>query len=676
MKNTDVSILRQQGDAAHHEIIQMLVESNDGLVAYYDCQGRLVDCILDDNPNYLRSLLPLHLSPEWAQDINDLPCSVNIDAMEGHRCILASTADSDKPYALFVLSEFKSILKIVHDLPVGVIYLNKHWDAIFINAKCAELIGSDIDSMLGRKWTNHLPAELDKVFHQHVKDPIHCRKPLRKQIEFVSPLGKAYTYLVQLVAYFDYRNDFISASITVNDVTKESHAVMKLKYTAEHDQLTDLYNRSAFIDAAEAIDAKGFDNALFLFIDLDKFKEINDTLGHHFGDRVLEVVARRIKTNIREDDLCARFGGDEFVICMPDISSEEVLKQIATKISKTLNCSATIEGREVCISASVGVVWTPTIVFDEEISRTEKVQVLIDAADQGMYEAKKGFLNSENYKLYDIDLRRQRLQLQQQRDELCEALENDGLMCHFQPVFDKEGNIASLEALARFKKRLQNFDGIEDVIIFAKRLGIEGAFFKIALIEAIEGFSLLRCYSPSLMLNLNVDVSQLETPMFVREIRELCTLNSVPFSQVRIEITEIMLERNSSRLDAHIKQLIKLGFSISMDDFGTGYSSFKRLLNYEFHELKIDRYFVDSLVKSRKFEKMFNAMVAVGNSFNLQVLAEGIETEEQYNKCRELGVELFQGYFLSKPMSIEQLKASTLFYSSSMSSMIKSINNE
>lgn len=672
MDNTDINAVLQLGKVPQMGLMKMLVESNDGFVAYYDSQGHLVDCVLDEKLNYLKSSLPQCLDPGWLVDVDALPRSVSIDSMEGNTCILSPHSDEATPYILFILSEFKSLIKIIHDLPVGVIYINKHWDAVFVNAKCAELIKSDIESMLGRQWTRYLPPELEREFHQHVSDPRVCREPLRKQIEYISPLGKSYTFLVQLVAYFDHRNEFISASITVNDITKESHAVMKLQYTAEHDQLTDLYNRAAFIAKAEALEATEFNNALFLFIDLDRFKEINDTLGHKFGDRVLKIVARRINSTIRDDDLCARFGGDEFVICMPNISCDDVVKQIATKISNALNCSATIEGKDVYVRASVGVVWTPTIVFDEGTPRNDKVQALIDAADQGMYEAKRGYLNNESFKIYDINLRQQRLLVQNQKDELCQAIDNEGLACHFQPIFNKAGYIESLEALARFNEPLQYFNGIEDVIVFAKRLGIEGAFFKSALTKAIEGFSRLRCYNPSLMLNLNVDVSQLETPMFVAEIKALCSNNSIPFTQVRIEITEVMLERNSSRLDAHIKQLIQLGFSISMDDFGTGYSSFKRLLNYEFHELKIDRYFVDSLVKSKKFEKMFKAMVAVGKSFNLQILAEGIETEEQYEKCRELGVELFQGYFLAKPMSIADLEKSTLFYRTATSIMIKS----
>ena len=671
MIKADVNAILQLGNVPNMELMEMLVASNDGFVAYYDKEGKLADCPLEGHLGYIKASLPPSLDPSWLHDIEALPRSVNVDSMEGNTCILALNADEAAPYALFILSEFKSLIKIIHDLPVGVIYLNKYWDAVFINAKCAELVNSDIESMLGRQWIHYLPPELDREFHQHIKDVRTYREPLRKQIEYITPLGRSYTFLVQLVAYFDHRSEFISAAITVNDITKESHAVMRLQYTAEHDQLTDLYNRSAFIAKAEALETKDFNKALFLFIDLDRFKEINDTLGHKFGDRVLEIVARRISSTIRDDDLSARFGGDEFVILMPNISSNEVVTQIATKVANSLNCSATIEGTDVYIRASVGVVWTPTIVFDEETSRAEKVQALIDAADQGMYEAKKGYMTHENFKIYDINLRQQRLLLQNQKDELCHALDNDALTCHFQPIFNRAGCVESLEALARFNTPLQYFDGIEEVIVFAKRLGIESTFFKSALQQAIEGFSRLLWYNPSLMLNLNVDVSQLETPMFVSEIKTLCFSHKIPFTQVRIEITEIMLERSSSRLDAHIKQLIRLGFSISMDDFGTGYSSFKRLLNYDFNELKIDRYFINSLLKSNKFEKMFNAMVAVGKSFNLKILAEGIETEQQYKKCRELGVELFQGYFLSKPMSIAHLEKSTLL-NSGEPSLIKS----
>lgn len=655
MNHQELSPTQQCTEDTQDALTTLLIENNVAVFAYYDADKNLVSC---EGSSHLKSiclLVPKRLGEIKDVFYDELPHRVSLERLVGHMCILTKQADAEKPFMLCIISEVNSLSKIMHDLPVGVLYLDKHLNAVFVNAKCADLMKTDIEHLMGRQWTSFIPDDAIKQCHLHISDKGRCRTPFKYQIKFVSPLGKKYVYQLHFIAYFDYRDNFISAALTLNDVTFESQVTSQLKYRADHDELTELLNRKAFIERAEGLSEKSLHYALFVFIDLDKFKEINDNHGHSYGDQVLRLVARNILETTSDTDLVARLGGDEFAICMPNITSELAVRQAAKRIVESINVVMRVNAKKLQISASIGLAWTPAIEFENGQSISQKVHSLIAASDQGMYEVKWGYTKADKFKIYDDSLRNRRLLVKNRKDELCDALQEKHLCCHFQPIYTSCGHVSSVEALARFQPPLKYFNSVDEIINFSKELGVGETFFREALQSAVVGFARLLHYSPGILLNLNVDVSQLESPVFVETISDLCNYNSVPFKNVRIEITENVLEQSTSIIKLHLKNLISRGFTISMDDFGIGYSSFKRLLDYDFHELKIDRFFVDNLSRDEKFEKMFKAIVAVGQSFNLEILAEGIETLQQYNHCKEMGAELFQGYFLSKPLPINDL---------------------
>ena len=402
---------------------ELVVTLNDGFTVYYDRNKQLCSDRKSFDHFSFSQYLPDSLNDIKLTDTELSAQVVSIDKIVGYHCVLSATGDLNKPWALSVFSDHTNITKVAHDLPVGVINVDKYWDAVFVNARCADMMKSSLDELYGRGWIAHLPETLAKEFQEHVKDKKQRRELYRTRIEFTSPLGAVSVFAVQLAAYFDSQDTFVNATITLTDITKEFKAESQLQYMAEHDQLTELLNRAAFIRKVEQLDNDKFNRALFVFIDLDKFKEINDSFGHKFGDRVLETVARRIRAVVREQDLTARFGGDEFVICMPSIRSDKNVEVIAKKVSAALNRSATVEGKELYIGSSIGIAWTPTIQFDETHTRAEMVQAVLDAADQGMYEVKKGELTSEHFKIYDVNLREQRRWLSNQKKELSLALE-------------------------------------------------------------------------------------------------------------------------------------------------------------------------------------------------------------------------------------------------------------
>ena len=638
------------------DVRDLIVELNDGFTAYYDRDLELCRASERLSQFAYGSLIPRILTKKDISLLNAGPIVVSIEKLIGYHCVLSATAIPEEPYALSIFSDNKGITKIAHDLPIGIINVDSNWDAVFVNGHCADMMKTSIDELLGRGWAEFLPENTIRDMQAHIMDKELRRSVYQSKAEFITPLGKVFIFSVQLSAHFDHRDKFINATVTVSDITSEHQAQSQLQYLADHDPLTELLNRSAFIRKVEEMDEAKFANSLFVFIDLDKFKEINDTLGHKAGDKVLQVVSRKIRSIVREHDMTARFGGDEFVICLPGIDKHSTVGNVAKKISDSLNRMAAIDGREQQISCSIGIAWTPMIHFDKEMGRSEKVQAMVHAADQGMYEVKKGGFSNEHFKIYDVNLSEQLKWLKSQRKELSEILNNNDVNCHYQPIYGLDGKIMSVEALIRFRQPLQYFKSIEDIITFAKLNDFDRQLLSMALDRALEGFAGLLNSNPDLRLNLNVDVSQLEVGNFTSRISRLCTVHKIPLTSVCVEITELMLGRNSQRVEKQIELLVNQGFLISMDDFGTGYSSFKRLMHYNFDELKIDRYFISNMLETDKFQKTLIAMIAMGKSLDLQILAEGVETEEQFTRCKKMGVHLFQGFYFSPPVDSDTLK--------------------
>jgi diguanylate cyclase (GGDEF)-like protein len=438
----------------------------------------------------------------------------------------------------------------------------------------------------------------------------------------------------------------------VRERTRELNgATARANQLAQTDPLTSLPNRLALARKLEdAVRRAGNDTSrvAVLFVDLDFFKNFNDSLGHESGDAVLRTAAERLKMIVRAEDFVARFGGDEFVIVLPKLEfqrAEELATQIAEDILKALMQPLELAGSRINMPASIGIA-----VFPQD-GRTPAD--LLKNADAAMYAAKQGGRNRiERF----ADTNTQPVAMRNKLDgEIRRALAAEEFFLVFQPQVDiSTGSPVGLEALLRWRHPTRGVVGPMEFVPAAEQSGLIHQLGQRALEMACEQFKLWQQRDIFPRMSVNVSAKQLEDPFWLDSVRETIEQTKIPAQFLDLEITESMLVNNPDRVIDTLSELNRLGVTLTLDDFGTGYSSLSYLTRLPFDTIKIDRSFMhDVEVASRK--SIVQAIVAVAHSLDLRVIAEGIESPLQLGVLRDLKVEEGQGYYFSKPIEASQV---------------------
>jgi diguanylate cyclase (GGDEF)-like protein len=418
------------------------------------------------------------------------------------------------------------------------------------------------------------------------------------------------------------------------------------------DTLTGLPNRMLFMDRLEQslIRAKRYNTQIgVMFIDLDRFKRVNDTLGHASGDQLIREVARRLRETVRADDIVARLGGDEFVVAISDVVTLSSILQVAEKMLATVTVPYQLDGREIFCSCSIGI----SIYPHDGTSASN----LLKNADTAMYHAKNSGRN--RFQLYDAAMNamaEERLQLE---TELHYALERNEFVFHYQPQLNlKTGRIHAVEALIRWqhpKKGLlspANFldmlDETGDIVSVGRKL-LQVACRQTATWHA-AGFT-------DLGVAVNVSGKEFWHSGLVDSIRNALTQSGLPPSALQIELTEGIFMDDVDAAEGKVQALKALGISVAVDDFGTGYSSLAHLKRFPLDVLKIDRYFVKDVHHAPASEALVSSILALCKGLNLGIVAEGIENREQLESLRRLGCQIVQGYFISRPVPADAINA-------------------
>jgi diguanylate cyclase (GGDEF)-like protein len=417
-----------------------------------------------------------------------------------------------------------------------------------------------------------------------------------------------------------------------------------MAYQATHDGLTGLPNRTLLMDRASALLARsrrGGSLVAVIFLDLDRFKEINDSLGHAIGDALLQQVGARIVEHLRPEDTCARLGGDEFVVLAGDQPHERAVLDLAHRIGAALHRPFHIEEVSLDIEASLGVAWSPM--------HGDDVDTLLRRADGAMYAAKT---RREGVVVCDEEDARAPTHLSTLGD-LRRALDSqDQLLAHFQPIVGiASGRPAGVEALLRWDHPSRGRVMPGDFISVA-----EGTAVIHGLTDHVVGLaftSLKEWLAQGIDLEMSVNLSTrtlLDTSLS-RRMETLLDHHGIDASRIRLEITESALLADPTRAIATMHRLTELGFRLSIDDFGTGYSSMSYLKSLPVDEIKIDRSFVTDMRRSARDYAVVRSVIDLGHSMGLQVVAEGIEDEATFQELAVLGCDLAQGYHLGRPMS-------------------------
>jgi diguanylate cyclase (GGDEF)-like protein/PAS domain S-box-containing protein len=441
------------------------------------------------------------------------------------------------------------------------------------------------------------------------------------------------------------------------DVTQRKLAEAQLQHAALHDALTGLPNRASFFDrlGMQMGQSKRRPNSQFcvLFLDLDRFKVVNDSLGHVMGDKLLVSIARRLETCIRSCDTVARFGGDEFAILLDDIGDVASATRSAERIHAELATPFVVEGHEVFSSASIGIALSET--------GYHRPEDMLRDADTAMYRAKA--LGQARHVTFDQAMHERAVELLRLETDLRRAVGRDEFFLQYQPVIALAGGrTAGFEALLRWRHPERGLVMPGEFIALAEETGLIVPIGRFALREAAR--EMLAAIPPGIgapRLTVNLSARQLAQSDLVPEVREALAEAGVDGSQLGVEITESALIESGDAVLGRLRDLRALGARLLLDDFGTGYSSLSYLHRFPFDMLKIDASFVRDLETDPKKIELVRSILAIGHGLQMQVIAEGVETAGQLELLRGLGCDYGQGYYWSRP--VEAAAARTLLSS-------------
>jgi len=424
----------------------------------------------------------------------------------------------------------------------------------------------------------------------------------------------------------------------------------KAMHDATHDSVTDLPNRVLFCDRvtqAISLSRREKKKIAIILLDLDRFKEINDTLGHLNGDRLLKLVAMRLESVLRESDTLARFGGDEFAILLTGITDDEVVSLVARKIQRSLTSPFILDELTLDVQASAGIV-----IFPEH---GEDSDTLIQRADVAMYVAKQGNKGSVIYKKELDQHSPHRLTLM---GELRQAIENDDLLLHFQPQIRASSNKPiGVEVLVRWQHSIHGLMPPDDFIGLAERTGLIKPLTRWVLKHALQKGALWHSSGLKVNLAVNLSAKNLLDPDFPEMLTGVILSTEFPKDYLLLEITETAIMADPELALDVLNRIADMGVRISIDDFGTGYSSLSYLKKLPVSELKIDKSFVKDMMSNKNDAAIVKATIDLAHNLDLEVVAEGVEDKATMEKLHSLSCDIYQGYYFSRPVPSKEIQA-------------------
>ncbi|MBI2236838.1 MAG: EAL domain-containing protein [Magnetospirillum sp.] len=439
--------------------------------------------------------------------------------------------------------------------------------------------------------------------------------------------------------------------VTFSDITRSKTDEDRIRRQATYDQLTNLPNRSLFLDrlgqAVHLADRSGQMVGL-MFIDLDGFKLVNDTLGHHVGDMLLQETGRRLLLCVRAGDTVARLGGDEFTVLMPNLGNYRNAPRVAQRILDSLRKPFDLGGKEAFVSGSIGIT-----VFPDD---ADSAETMLKNADAAMYRAKE--MGKANYQFFTSDMNDAVAERLTIKNGLSKALERNELMLWFQPKLDlASGTVTGVEGLLRWQAAELGMVSPAKFIPVMEETGLIGQVGEWVLTAASRQY---RAWAKEglghLRVAVNLSVRQLRQPGFVAMVERVLAEAGIPADGIELEITESMIMNDTEHAIATLKRLSAMGIKLAMDDFGTGYSSLSYLKRFPVDSIKIDRSFISNIATDTDDHEIIRTIITMGHSLRRRIVAEGVETREQAAILKRLGCDEIQGYLLSPPVPAQEIK--------------------
>ena len=532
----------------------------------------------------------------------------------------------------------------------AIVITNRKGGIVWANAAFTSYTGYTVAEAIGKTHRLLKSGKHESVFYQNLWNTVSAGEVWHGEITNRRKDGS--TYPVEARLQISTLDDPPIIVANVQDVTERIKWEEKLIHQANFDQLTGLLNRHYMQSYMHSVFTRARRNqkkVALLFMDLDNFKNINDTLGHDTGDELLKQTAVRILSLLRESDTAIRTGGDEFTVLLENIETTANAEVVAHKLVNIFQQPFIVKGQEIYTTVSIGISTYP--------NDGASLDQLMQYADMAMYKAKDNGRN--NYCFFSPEMCRYSEEQMLISNHLRYALAKDELSLFFQPKFDiSKGRITGAEALLRWHNH-ELGDVSPDVFIpLAENLGLINELGTWVLEGACrEAMRWQALSSEKLQVSVNVSPQQFRTGILLEAVASALALSGLPCSQLELEITESLLIHDSEKPLTILKTLHEQGVSLALDDFGTGYSSLSYLKRFPLQVLKIDRSFIRDLETDQNSKALVDAIIAMAHSLELKIVAEGVENEEQLDFLRKRDVKIIQGYLFSRPVSAEKFRA-------------------
>lgn len=534
--------------------------------------------------------------------------------------------------------------------PVSIVITNTQGDIEYVNSHFKKVTGYTDKNVIGKNPRILKSGKTPKHIYEELWMSITSGRTWDGEMQNRKKNGEIFWEHGYFSPVIDDLGNIQHFMAIKKDITEQKIAESKLQYQAQYDELTELPNRNLFVDRLQqAIKQSHRSNKQIavLFIDLDRFKGINDSLGHEFGDALLKQIALALKDTIRETDSIARFGGDEFAVIIDNINDDHMINDTISHITNSISKPFTIDGHQLYITASIGVSLYP--------HDGETPDILLRNADSAMYQAKDDGRNT--YQYYTREMTSKAFEHILMESNLRKALENHEFIVYYQPqVLAEDNSIFGMEALVRWKHPDLGMISPAQFIPLAEETGLiiplGEEIFDIATKQIVKW---MKNSSQQYRMAINLSVKQLQQANIVTQLTEILKTNKCSAEWITLEITEGYVMKNPELAITTLKHFRDIGVDIAIDDFGTGYSSLSYLKRLPINKLKIDQSFVRDLSIDEDDKAIVESIIYLSKAMSLKVIAEGVETLGQKEFLQKHGCSEIQGYLYSKPVTADEM---------------------
>jgi diguanylate cyclase (GGDEF)-like protein/PAS domain S-box-containing protein len=555
--------------------------------------------------------------------------------------------------------ELRKLGRALDQSPASVVITDTEGIIEYVNPKFEEVSGYSREEAIGKKPSILKSGDNSEEDYAEMWKQLKAGKEWRGVFHNRRKDGSLYWESARISPVRDEDGRIAYYIGVKEDITKRRQDEAQILYQANYDLLTGLPNRTLLMDRLRQNVLHAQRSKLefaVLFIDLDRFKAVNDLYGHVVGDELMKAAAKRLQSEVREADTVARFGGDEFVVLLPGVNSGDVAAVIARKIIEALSRSFTLGERKISIGASIGITLFPA---DLNVGRehTESVVgALLSNADMAMYQAKARGRN--HYQFFEHEMQdrvKRHVALEQ---DLRSAVRNNELRVYYQPIMEAYSNeMIGMEALVRWQHPEHGMINPDNFIRLAEETGLIGELGDWIFMEACRQVREWQDrYQVFVSLSVNLSARQRDKGFGPENLKRILKDSGLDPQYLMLEITENLLLRESDQATAWLYSLKECGVKLAVDDFGTGYSSLSYLKRFPVDILKVDRSFVKDVPHDQEDVSLVTAIVAMADSLGIAVVAEGVETEEQRLFLKEIGCDYMQGFLFDKPLSAGEME--------------------